>query len=321
MSDRSVKKNLISIIKWLLIALILFFIARQITTQWELVKGYPWKINWVMLFLSLIVLQIGLFYKSLLWSKVLSCFGEKLPPMRAFRVAYLSNLGRYVPGKVFQFVGIMYLARKEGVREDIAVSSLALVQLMDTPAGIIAIFVYYLMLGLSFDKISHYMPLMILLGVISVAAILIILIPSLLERMLNVILRFIKRPRLEFKLEKKVGFQLLFLYFISWNIFGASLYLFLRAVTDIPMNFFLESCVVYAASYLVGYWALFAPGGIGVREGAMGVFLAEIGGIITPVALAVGLMSRLWFLAAELSVSVLALMIRSKKSNAQKEKN
>lgn len=319
MSNHRLKNTLVKIIKWALIALILFFIGRQIVIRWQEVRDYNWQINWLLFVLSLLVLQFGLFFKSYLWSQVLSCFGVNLPALRAFRVAYLSNLGRYVPGKIVQFVGVMYLARKEGVREDVAVSSFALTHLFDTPAGLIMVSLYYLILGASLEKIILYWPVMIVLAVVTMLSILIILVPAFLERLLNFLLKMIKQPALKFKLEKKTGFKLLFLYFTVWNIFGLSLYLFLRSVTDIPVSFYLEACVVYTAAYLVGYWALFAPGGIGVREGAMGVFLAEIGGIATAVALAVSLASRFWFLIGELTVSVLALMV-GKNKNGQEEK-
>jgi uncharacterized membrane protein YbhN (UPF0104 family) len=320
MQNRRLKNTLIKIIKWALIALILFFIARQIVTRWQEVRDYSWQINWAMFVFSILVLQFGLFFKSFLWSLVLKCFGVSLPALRAFRVAYLSNLGRYVPGKIVQFVGVMYLAKKEGVREDMAVSSFALTQLFDTPAGLITVFLYYLILGASLEKMILYWPVLIILAVVTLLSILIILVPALLERLLNFLLRLIKQPALKFKLEKKTGFKLLFLYFTVWNIFGLSFYLFLRSVTDIPASFFLEACVVYTAAYLVGYWALFAPGGIGVREGAMGVFLAEIGGIATAVALAVSLASRFWFLIGELTVSILALIVGKNKDGQEEKK-
>jgi hypothetical protein len=313
MAERSIRKFFISAIKWLIIGLILFFIVRQVATQWDQVRNYSWKIDWLYLILSLVVLQIGLFVKSFLWSEVLKCFDTYLAPMRAFRVAYLSNLGRYVPGKIVQFVGIMYLAKKEGVREDVALSSFALMQMFDTPAGLVVVVLYLVIMGVSFETFSAYYPVLIVLAVVSAVSVIVILTPSLLSRTLNLALRLLKKPAINFKLKKKTGFKLLFLYFVTWNIFGAAFYLLLRAITDIPNQFFGQASVIYAASYLIGYWALFAPGGIGVREGVMGLLLAQIGKLATPVALAVGLAARLWFLAAELTVSALALLVGSKK--------
>jgi uncharacterized membrane protein YbhN (UPF0104 family) len=315
MPDKKLKKVVINIVKWLLVGLILYFIIRQIATQWHQVTAYQWRIDWLYLIGSIIVLQVGFFYKSYLWTLILGRFKTRIPVGRAFRVFYLSNLGRYVPGKVVQFAGIMYLSKKEGVREDVAVSSFALVQLFDTPAGILVVFLYYLLLGASFDEIRHYLSLTIILGAVTMGLLIVIFVPSLLERALNLILRIFKRPHIEFKMEKKIGFGLLFLYFIAWNIFGVSFYLFLQAITEAPSSYFLQSCLIYTAAYLIGYWALFAPGGIGVREGVIGTLLYELGGFIESVAYTVGLASRLWFMVGEVIVTILALMVRSKKSN------
>jgi uncharacterized membrane protein YbhN (UPF0104 family) len=320
MPDKKLKKVIVNIVKWLLVGLILYFIIRQIATQWHQVKTYQWKINWVYLVSSIIVLQIGFFFKSSLWMLLLTRFKTHIGVWRAFRVYYLSNLGRYVPGKVVQFAGIMYLAKREGVREDVAVSSFALDKLFDTPAGILVVSLYYFLLGASFDQIRHYLSLSIILGAVTVALLLVIFIPSLLERALNLLLRIFKRPRIEFKMEKKIGFGLLFLYFIAWNIFGASFYLFIQAITEAPSSYFLQSCLIYTAAYLVGYWALFAPGGIGVREGVIGTLLYELGGFAESIAYTVGLASRLWFTIGEVVVTILALLVRSKKANVEKEK-
>ena len=313
MASRSTRKTLFDILKWIIIAVILYFIIRQVITQWEQVKNYHWQIDWLFLVLSLFMLAGGLFFKSFLWSEVLKSFDTYLPPLRAFRVAYLSNLGRYVPGKIVQFVGIIYLAKKEGVREDVALASFALIQMFDIPSGLILIVTYLLIMGISFSTFSAYSSVLIAVGIVSLASLVIILTPSFLSKTLNFGLRLLKQPAINFSLQKKTGFKILFLYFVAWNIMGAAFYFFLRAVTSIPDNFFGQACVIFSASYLIGYLALFAPGGIGVREGVMGLLLAQIGGLATPVALAVGLAARLWFLVAELSVSVMALLVGSKK--------
>lgn len=321
MPDKKYKKLAFNIIKWFLVALILFFIVRQIASQWHQVRAYQWKINWIYLVASIVVLQIGFFFKSLLWTLLLRRFKTYLGIWRAYRVYFLSNLGRYVPGKVVQFAGIMYLAKKEGVREDVAVASFALDKLFDTPAGILVVSLYYFLLGASLDQIRHYLSLSIILGAVTVALLLVIFIPSFLERALNLLLRIFKRPRIQFKMEKKIGFGLLFLYFIAWNVFGASFYLFLQAITEVPSAFFLQSCLIYTAAYLVGYWALFAPGGLGVREGVIGTLLYEMGGFAESVAYTVGLASRLWFTIGEIVVTILALMVRTKKTNGKENES
>ncbi|MBD3218890.1 MAG: hypothetical protein GF310_11485 [candidate division Zixibacteria bacterium] len=315
MPDKSPKRVIIRLIKYILITLILYFIYKQISSQWEQVQAYEWKINWLTFAASIVILWIGLFIKSASLKLILSSFNVELPILRAFRIMYLSNLGRYVPGKVVQFIGIMYLAKQDGIKEDVAITSFFLYQIFDTCAGIFVVFISFFLLGLSYDNISQYLPVIIILGVLIVFTMIILMRPEYLAKVMNFVRVRFKRPLVEFKLQKSIGLKLLFIYFAVWIIFGVSFYLFIQAVTEAPSDYFIESCFIYTASYLIGYWALFAPGGIGVREGVMGALLYELGGFVESVAYVVGLASRLWFMIGEITITVWALLVRSKKTH------
>jgi uncharacterized membrane protein YbhN (UPF0104 family) len=60
-----------------------------------------------------------------------------------------------------------------------------------------------------------------------------------------------------------------------------------------------EYLAAYTISYLVGYLALFAPAGLGVREGAMVTVLAYAGLATRPQAALVALASRVWLTLLE----------------------
>jgi uncharacterized membrane protein YbhN (UPF0104 family) len=68
---------------------------------------------------------------------------------------------------------------------------------------------------------------------------------------------------------------------------------------------FWEIVATFGAAYLIGFLALFAPGGLGVREGIITLLLASYlpGGLPAAVAVA----ARLWTTAIEL-VSLIPLM-------------
>ena len=56
-----------------------------------------------------------------------------------------------------------------------------------------------------------------------------------------------------------------------------------------------------AASYLWGYIVVLAPGGLGVREVAMSLLLAQIPGFPVAASLVVAAWSRIWFTFAEVA--------------------
>jgi len=70
-------------------------------------------------------------------------------------------------------------------------------------------------------------------------------------------------------------------------------------------------CGIYALSHVVGLIALFAPGGLGVREGALAVQLGRLLPSGIAEALAIGI--RIWFTLIELlCYFVVLLFSRSK---------
>ena len=87
------------------------------------------------------------------------------------------------------------------------------------------------------------------------------------------------------------------LYLAAWAAYGASFWCFLRGVglENLP---FWQVAAASCGAYLAGFLALFAPGGLGVREGVLAVLLAPFMGPGIPAAVAV--LSRLWMTIVEL---------------------
>ena len=64
---------------------------------------------------------------------------------------------------------------------------------------------------------------------------------------------------------------------------------------------------IFAASYVIGYLVLVAPGGLVVREGAMTALLVDLGGLALGVAAAVAIMARVWMVVTEFVALALVL--------------
>ena len=72
--------------------------------------------RWGLLLLSTGVLLLGYLYSAGLWGlMVRELGGPRVPMVAALRIFFTANLGRYLPGKVWQIAGLAYLARGEGV--------------------------------------------------------------------------------------------------------------------------------------------------------------------------------------------------------------
>ncbi len=107
-----------------------------------------------------------------------------------------------------------------------------------------------------------------------VAFTVVFMIPSNMERMVNFMLRTLKRETVSLGFTVGKAARIVWWYFISWLMFGAAFWLFVIAVTgNRTLNpFFLAGA--YAVAYVLGFLAFFVPGGLGVREGLLSVLLS-----------------------------------------------
>jgi hypothetical protein len=98
---------------------------------------------------------------------------------------------------------------------------------------------------------------------------------------------------------------------IAWIGYGAALWLLARGLLPGAGLGLMPAIAVFTASYLAGFLALFAPGGIGVREGVFILMLQGPIGIGAATALA--LASRVLLTVTELGAAVPFLLFPGEK--------
>lgn len=304
------RRILVALVKLVLTLVVLFFLFKQVESQWSQVADYEWQVSPVYLVLSIFAGLLTFFAFSQLWRRIIAGFGHKVSPMKSFRIFYLSNLGRYVPGKVWQLLGIIYLTRREGISPEAATSSFVLVQLFAIPAS----FLVFVLSSLLEPKILTDRVGLLGTGSAWVAVALIFsLVASLVVRpqwlvgLGNWFLRKLKRPPIQFHIDKRVALYVVVGYCLAWFGYGVAFWLFLKSVIGQADLSLFGAVAAFNAAYQIGYLALFAPGGFGPRELVLGTLMTPFLG---PVAPAAALMSRLWAIVVESIAALMALAVR-----------
>ena len=96
------------------------------------------------------------------------------------------------------------------------------------------------------------------------------------------------------------GIRWMGLYALGWVLQGLAFWILVRSLgLDLTA---MAGLPAYPAAYVLGYVAIFAPAGIGVREGVLTGCLQPALGINA--ALAVALVARLWTTALELLLAL-----------------
>jgi len=277
-------------IKIMIVAAILFFFIRYIYKNWSLVSQYQWQFRYELLTVSILLVIFNFVFLIQIWRKLLSGLGYTLGFKKAFKIWFYSSMGKYVPGKVWSIMGMVYLCEKEGIPKSATFTSAILNQAFNIVGGLI------LVVLLSGKRLFGHLPtpFYLVLGLI----LLIILHPSWIEKLLNFFLKILKKEQLKINLSFRHNLAFTLFFMLSWCVYGVAFNIFIRSLTPYSWNLapFIGSTFVF--SYIVGFLSVFVPGGLGVREGLLVIYLSNY--FPLPVATLIALLSRLWMTTAEI---------------------
>ncbi len=218
--------------------------------------------------------------------------------LRIFMAGYL---GRYIPGKVAIMIGrMLYLTRYGYSRGAVVMTSLYEFLLMIGSALLVAATVLLVYPGAWAGKL-HGEAVAFLCGAM---LIIVIVVSPLFRQLLALVAE--KRPP-----EKNVRFMPLTggkagLFFILYALLGVAggmvFLLFINTLTPFPLtlpNLLIATAIINLAG-AAGMLAVFAPGGLGVREGVIVLFLTAMPGMKMDLAILVSVSYRLFLTVVEL---------------------
>jgi len=177
---------------------------------------------------------------------------------QTFGMYQLPRIGQYLPGRFWSISGFYLLSRQFGLERGQIIRTLFLVNMGGIIAGILAsVPVFYL-----------FRPTIRVGGVLLFAVAVLTLHPTVQAWIGRVVAPDTEVPSLPLRFYG----SLIALYIIVYALLGAQLYLVAGAFTSVPREWVMFFFGIYPAAALVGFLTLFAPSGIGVREG-VGIFL------------------------------------------------
>ena len=287
------------IVQYVVIGVIFFFLFRNIYTNWDAVRDYQWDLDYVRLSVSFVLLFAALTSMVLIWRYILTKLGSSLPFKTSWRIWFFSNLGRYIPGKVWQIMGMVYMCEKENVPKIRTFTTIVLGLSLFSLSGLALMYLYMLFSGtVQFKEYAYVFLFFIPFGFVA-------MYPSIFEKILNFILRLFKKEQVEIRVRFTTMVLLFVLYLLIWIIYGVAFFFFVNSVYPVSFRHFPAFVCIFSASYVLGLLAVFAPAGIGVRESLLTTFLSFF--IPLPFATVVALLARLWFTAGELAGAAIGL--------------
>ncbi len=301
------KSFLIKSAQVVIILVIFYFLGRSIVANWTQVKDFNWEFDYPLLILSFALQLAGLCWLVKIWQRMLSHTGSRVSYLKLFKVWFFANLGKYLPGKVWQFMGMIYMLEKQGVPKQSSLSTGVLAQAFSVMSGLLVSVIF---LGASlYSQFFSKEPALLAAGIVLGLAILVIGgYPKALEKIINLGLRILKRQEIALDIRARDVIIYILFYSASWLLYGLAFLIFVKSMAPASFHLYPTLTGAFAFSLNVGFLAVFTPGGIGVREGVLVLLLSSL--FPLPVSTLISLLSRLWMTAGELLCFLVAVPLK-----------
>lgn len=294
-TTKRVLRRAVPIVFYVLLAVFLFLYVRSV--DWGQLAGIRWNWWWVAV---ATVISLGFRYWGVgIWFFLLRRLGAT--GLRGSGVALTfvyakSWMGRYIPGAATWIIGKVYFASKHGVsRARLGVSGL-----LEGALQIAATLALALVLLLVDPRTHALDPWIIALMVIAFVGCVVCLVPKVFVFLVSTALRILRRPPLDADVAPSLGTVLggAGLY-VAGAVLSGSAYYFITLAVYPSLRPADAAFVIGAASMAsaISMLAVFAPGGLGVREGVQALLLGLV--MPGPIALVVVVVTRVWSLAVD----------------------
>lgn len=280
---------------------IFYFLIQHMVANWSKIPFSQLRFDASYLFVSFLFLFIYFLLLTYGWSRIVLELDSKVPFSRALYIMSTSQITKYLPGGIWYTLGRVYLGKSAKIKEEIGLLSVV----FETFLLMLTNLVIFL---LAINFVRDQPVISPLLSVLFIVVILILLYPPLLNMLLNLALRLFKRPQLQLKAKYANVLKLSVYFFGVWLCQIAGFYALVNSIYPLPLAQLPYITGAYTLSWITGFIVLFAPGGLGVREGMMSILLAPI--LPSPLAIAISFITRIWITLFETMMFFIGLIMK-----------
>ncbi len=280
------------------------FVVTTLVSKWDEVSDAFSQVNAINLILSLLLGLAAMTSIGWIWVTMIVARSHNVRHRNAMSWYFTGQLGKYVPGGIWPIVGRAELAVRNGIPRLDAYASTGLSLVTTYAAAVVTI-------GISAAATTGHRLIAVLIAVGLIAAYAAFSQPSLRSVIIRVASR-ISSSASSLTDPKKFA-RLTVLHVPAWILMSLSTSV---TATAFGANIGITDMLfITTTSWLAGFVVVGVPGGIGVREA---VFTSLAGGIIgTPMAVSLALMSRVVFIAVDLSGALISNVISRLNSSAK----
>jgi len=311
------KSLFLKFLQWAIVVAIFFFLGRMVWENWIQVKEAPFTLKSFPLLLSTFIFIFSYFIQIWAWYLITVKLEIAINFQETLESWFYSQLGKYLPGKVWLLLGRFYFYESKGKsREKISLALYLEVLTILLAAGLLSV------IGtVSFKEANPFYPkkenwwmfLLLILVFLS-------LYPKFLQKILNWILILFRKEPVILSISYRDISWILLVCIFSWIIGGIGFWIFVDSVFSISSQHILFLTGALAFSSILGLIAIFAPSGLGVREGALVYLLSYT--MPGSVAVIISILTRIWMTLIEIGlIGVVYLLSKIRKGLEKRDQH
>ncbi len=238
--------------------------------------------NWLLLSAAIIIAFIYLILNASVWGLILKLVGAQPKRSQAAKIWIEAEAMRWLPGGIWGYASRVVDAHKLGINKTNAALSL-IIELTITIAawatlGLIGIILSPRLrnVGLTYLDRIHIPPTTLIITLSAIAIITTLILLSNTLQIRSKILNATTQLRHSL-MNWKVSLRAFTEYLLLSLFYSAGFLLCIHAIHTHPSPSLIESASTYGIAWIVGLFAIGAPGGMGVREGFLYLVFQPLG--------------------------------------------
>ena len=269
-------KRLIPWVKLAIVVAIIAWVFRELYRTWDKLSEHQWEFHVGWLVLAGIFYLVAYFPAAIFWRHLLHLMGQQTDLVPALRAYYISQLGKYTPGKAMVIIMRTEMIRGKNVRASCAVAAVFFETFAMMSVGAL------LAAGITFCRFQDhprywsFLSLNVLMLALSV-------LPT-----IPILFRFVAKklgvgkgdPEIDANMKKFRFGTVLYGWFImgiGWLFFGLCLWCTILGLGLQPESIYeLPKYTAISAMSIVLGFVLMLPGGLGAREWVLIQFLGPM---------------------------------------------
>lgn len=255
------------------LAVMVYFWYRYIRDNREGISLTDWGIGWERLVLSAFLIAGGYMIRSFLWAPMrYELTGRRMSLRDSFRVSSITWMGRYVPGKIWTVAGKAWLSADDASQIPAMGMAIIVEILWFQLGGVILALLLLVSSGAHLLSSGVRAAMIVILTAGLVAS-----HPRVFTRSANAVLRMMRRPTLDHRPRYRVMLLLMSANIATFLLWGCSFAVLGGAVSPLGLEELPYITGVFSAAWVLGFFMILVPAGIGVRESILMFGLRGIG--------------------------------------------